>query len=68
MFLVLLEVRVDKKAPGGINERVLHVVNALIPARGQGGGSCGHLVGVREMEMQGDIVFSILLHIIICVY
>lgn len=46
VLLVLLEVRVDKEAPGGINKRVLDVVYTLIPARGQRGGSCGYLVGV----------------------
>lgn len=46
VFLVLLKVLVDKEAPGGINKRVLHVIDALIPARGQGGGSCGHLLGM----------------------
>lgn len=55
VFLVLLEVCVDKEAPGGINKRVLDVVNTLIPARGQRGGSRGYLVGVWETEMQGDI-------------
>lgn len=56
MLLVLLEVRVDKKATGGINKRVLDVVNTLIPARGQRGGSCGYLVGPKETEMKADIV------------
>lgn len=46
VFLVLLEVCVDKEAPGGINKRVLDVVNTLVPARGQRGGSCGYLEGV----------------------
>lgn len=55
VFLVLLEVCVDKKAAGGINKWVLHVVNTLIPARGQRGGSCGYLMGARETEIQGDI-------------
>lgn len=46
MFLVLLEMGVDKKAPGGIKECILHIVNTLVPTGCQRGGSCGHLVGV----------------------
>lgn len=56
MFLVFLEVCVDKEAPGGINKRVLHVVDTLVPARGQRGGSCGHLVEARETQIQGDVL------------
>lgn len=43
-FLVLLEVFVDKNASGGIRQRVLHKVNALVPAWRQRGGSRGYLV------------------------
>lgn len=50
MFFVLLEVRVNKQASGGINKRVLDVVNALVPARGQRGGSSGYLVGVTHRQ------------------
>lgn len=56
VFLVLLEVCVDKEATGGINKRVLHVVDTLVPARGQRGGSCGHLVEAWETQMQGDFL------------
>ena len=56
VFLVLLEVCVDEEAPGGINQGVLHVINALIPAWSQGGGSRGYLVGCKREVMQGDIV------------
>jgi len=56
LFLVLLEVCVDKEAPGGVNDGVFNVVNTLIPAWGQRGGSRGYLVGVQESENQGEIV------------
>lgn len=54
MFLVLLEVCVDKEAPSGVNKRVLDVVNTLIPARGQRGGSRGYLERVWGTNVQGD--------------
>lgn len=43
VLLVLLEVRVDKEAAGGVVEGILHVVDALVPAGRQRGGSSGHL-------------------------
>lgn len=48
MFFVLLEVCVDEQASGGINKRVLDVVNTLVPAWGQRGGSRGYLEGVTH--------------------
>lgn len=44
VLLVLLEVCVDKKAAGGVIEGILHVVDTLVPAGCQRGGSRGHLL------------------------
>lgn len=55
VFLVLLEVGVDKKAPGGVGKRVLNIVYTLIPARGQRGGSSGDLMGVQRLEIHKDV-------------
>lgn len=43
LFLVLLEVGVDEEAPCGVAKSVLNIVDALVPAWGKRGSSCGHL-------------------------
>lgn len=46
VFLVFLEMSVDKEASSSITKRFIDKVNTLIPARGQRGGSLGNLEGV----------------------
>lgn len=43
MFLVFLEMLIDKEPTGGIDECVFYIIYALVPARGQRGGPRGNL-------------------------
>ena len=55
VFLVFLEMSVDKEASSSITKRFIDKVNTLIPARGQRGGSLGNLEVVWETERKGNI-------------